>query len=264
MVLTTTLLSMTRGRRPARWAETAAARPHGPPPTITRSASFSIALGVLGDDRGTDRDRALYADDLVAARSDADVGDLCLDEGLDAIEVAPRLRRQVGQSPCGSRAGPPPLEPLVARDGPLQQVEIARELLVELTVRLIAGAEPDSLESVEHVQLRDCQIREAIHARGIAHDDAVEPSAAARTTRGRAELVSELSHSRRQRLIEFGRQRSVADACRIGLHHADHRIELAGRDAYSCRGAARCRAARGDERIRAVIDVEQRALRSLE
>src|SRR5689334_13634219 len=96
MVLTTTLLSMTSGRSPARCAETAAARPHGPPPTITRSASFDIALG-SGDDGGTDWERALDPDDLVAASPDAHVCDLCFDERLDTIEVATRLGRQIRQ-----------------------------------------------------------------------------------------------------------------------------------------------------------------------
>jgi len=44
IVLTTTPLSITSARNPARCAETATASPHGPPPTITTSASFAISL----------------------------------------------------------------------------------------------------------------------------------------------------------------------------------------------------------------------------
>src|SRR4051794_7482109 len=115
MVLTTTLLSITRGRRPARCADTAVARPPGPPPTITRSASFAIAFAILNDCCRTDRNRALDSDDLVAARADAHVGDLGFDQRLNAIQIPARFGRQIRQSSGGGSAGSPPFEPFVPR-----------------------------------------------------------------------------------------------------------------------------------------------------
>src|ERR671926_251266 len=99
MVLTTTPLSMTSGLRPPCCAETAAARPHGPPPTITRSASFAIRrLRLSGYTHRTCRQRAFHADDLISPRSDTDVGDLGFDQRLNAIKISTRLTRQISET----------------------------------------------------------------------------------------------------------------------------------------------------------------------
>jgi hypothetical protein len=55
-----------------------------------------------------------------------------------------------------------------------------------------------------------------------------------------------------------------ADARRVRLHDAEHVVEGARARAGAGRRVAGGRVRRGDERIRAVVDVEQRALRALE
>src|SRR3954471_4017327 len=265
MVLTTTPDSITMGLSPRRCADTAAARPHGPAPTITRSASFDISPARRSGyaDRAS-RQRALDADDLIAPRSNADVRDLGLDQRLNAVEVSPRLRRQIGQAPRVGGGRHPAVEPLVSWHRALQQIKITRKLLVHLAVRGVAGAEADAIDRVEHVELGDREIGEPVDPRGVADDDAIEPAAAPRPACRRAELVSELANARSQNLLELGGQGSVAHPRRVSLHHADYRIELTRRDADAGGGTARRRAARCHVRVRAVIDVEQRALRSLE
>src|SRR6478672_3796339 len=86
IVLTTTPLSITRGLRPARCADTAAARPHGPAPTITRSASFLIGLTLRSGyaDRSC-WERALHTNDLIATGAHTDVSDLRFNQRLNAI-----------------------------------------------------------------------------------------------------------------------------------------------------------------------------------
>src|SRR3954467_15030428 len=125
MVLTTTPDSITTGFSPTRCADTAAARPHGPAPTITRSASFDISPTWRSDYAyRAGRQRTLDADDLVASRADADIRDLGLDQRLDAVEVSPRLRGQIGQAPRVGGGGHPAIEPLVSWHRALQQIEI--------------------------------------------------------------------------------------------------------------------------------------------
>src|SRR5450759_1956808 len=265
MVLTTTPLSITCARSPARCAETAAARPHGPPPTITRSASFAISLiSRSGDADGARGKRALYADDLIAASAHTHVGDLSLDERLYAVEIAPSLYRQIREASRVRRRRLPAVEPLVPRHRAVEHVQIARELLVDLPICFVAGAEADPLQRVEHVELGDGEISESVYASGVADDDAVEPAAAARPPGRRSELVAKRSNLGRQRLFEFRRERPVPYARGVRLNDSDDRVELAGRDPDAgCRSAG-SRAARRDVRIGAVIDVEERALRALE
>ena len=63
---------------------------------------------------------------------------------------------------------------------------------------------------------------------------------------------------------ELGRERAAADARRVGLGDAEHVVQVARAQPRARRGRARDAVRRGDERIGAVVDVEQRALRALE
>src|SRR4029077_1607021 len=131
IVLTTTPLSITCARSPARCADTAAARPHGPPPTITRSASFAIGFIRWSDDADRARGkRALHADDLITAGAHTHVRDLRLDERLDAVEVATGLRRQIRKAPSIGRRCLPTIEPLVPGHSAIEQIQITGKLLV--------------------------------------------------------------------------------------------------------------------------------------
>ena len=65
-------------------------------------------------------------------------------------------------------------------------------------------------------------------------------------------------------VVELGRERAGADPGGVRLDDADHLGDPGRPDAGADAGAARGRVRRGDERIGAVIDVEQRPLRALE
>ena len=65
-------------------------------------------------------------------------------------------------------------------------------------------------------------------------------------------------------VVQFGRERALADPRRIGLADAEHIADRARAHAGAGRGLRRHRVGRGDVGIGAVVDVEQRALRALE
>ena len=65
-------------------------------------------------------------------------------------------------------------------------------------------------------------------------------------------------------LGQLGRERARADARRVRLHHADDALDVARADAGAGADRAGHRVARGDERIRAVVEVEEHRLRALE
>ena len=64
--------------------------------------------------------------------------------------------------------------------------------------------------------------------------------------------------------LQFGRERPLADARRVGLGDAEHVVDGARAEAGAGRRLRRHGVGRGDERIGAVVDVEQRALRAFE
>ena len=176
-------------------------------------------------------------------------------------------RASVGRSvhaTCGGRASLPSRHPFVARSDLIEHGDVARKFGVHVAVVLVAGADRDAIERVEHVELRHRDVGQSVDPRRVAHHDGVEPAAAARAARRRAELVAEGTDALAHRLVHLGRQRSRADARGVRLHHAEHGVDRRRRDPGPDRRAARCRAARCHERIRAVVDVEQRTLRALE
>src|SRR5687768_1826040 len=80
-------------------------------------------------------------DDLIATRTNADERDRRLDERLDAVQVDPRGAREVAEGARVLRRLLPAIEPFVARDRMLEDLEVAREFRVHIAVRLVPGAD---------------------------------------------------------------------------------------------------------------------------
>ena len=97
----------------------------------------------------------------------------------------------------------------------------------------------------------------------MARGDRVEPAAAPRPAGGGAELAAHAVEHVGD-LGVLGRQRPFADARGVGLHHADDAVHAVRRHARAGAGAARGGVRGGHERIGAVIDVQERALRAFE
>ena len=116
----------------------------------------------------------------------------------------------------------------------------------------------------EDVELRQRERGEAVHPRGVAQRDEVEPAAAALASGRRPVLAAELAHPLLVGALDLGRERALADARHVGLRDADDLVDPRRPDADARGRGGRDRVGRGDERIGAVVEVEQRPLRALE
>ena len=99
---------------------------------------------------------------------------------------------------------------------------------------------------------------------GLAHQHRVEPAAAALAARDGAEFVAAFAEALADLVVQLGGERAFADARGVGLGDAEHEADGARPEARARRRLAGDRVRRGDVRIGAVIDVEQRALRAFE
>src|SRR6185312_3460842 len=104
---------------------------------------------------------------------------------------------------------------------------------------------------------------DAAGADGLAHQHRIEPAAATLAAGVDAELLATAADLLADFVVEFGRERALADAGRIGLADAEHIADRAGAHAGAGRGLRRHRVGRGDVGVSAVIHIQQRALRAL-
>ena len=94
--------------------------------------------------------------------------------------------------------------------------------------------------------------------------DEVEPSRPAPAPGVRPVLVAELDEHVALLALDLGRERSRADPGHIGLGDAEHPVDVAGPDPRPDARAAGGGVGRGDERIGAVVDVEEGRLGALQ
>ena len=128
----------------------------------------------------------------------------------------------------------------------------------------IAHADRDLGERREDIELRERERRDPVDANGEAQCDQVEPAAAALAAGDGAELAAELAHARLRRALDLARERPLSDARDVRLRDAEHLVDPLRPDPEA-HGRARCDRARGrDERVRAVVEIEQRPLGTLE
>ena len=146
-------------------------------------------------------------------------------------------------------------------------VEVAlrhRQLVEALAVDVVGDADGDALEPGQHVELRHDEVGDAVDARRVAGDGGVVPAAAAGAARGGAELEAGLAQELARLVKELGRERAGTDARRVRLDDADDAVDAVRADAGARRGAAGGRVRGGDERIRAVVNIQHGGLTTLE
>jgi hypothetical protein len=195
----------------------------------------------------------------------ADQRDRHLELSLDELDVAARI--------FGQRAE---LGHLVERLVPARQRLVDRPAMVKVALmrgevgrlcsvaQLVANADGQLREGREDVQLRQRERGDPVQAHRVAESDEVEPAAAPLAAGGGAELGAQVSHALLIGAFDLGRERPLADPRDVGLRDADDGVDAVRPDADADCGRPGNGSGRGHERIRAVVEVEQRPLRSFE
>ena len=116
----------------------------------------------------------------------------------------------------------------------------------------------------QDVELVEHDAADAVDRHRVAQRHGVEPADPARPPGHRPELVAALGDPGADLVVQLGRIRPGPDPRRVRLHDADDLVDLERADAATGARAAGDRIGRGDERVAAVVEVEQRALRALE
>src|SRR5947209_9684633 len=205
---TTGPLSNSEQVRPKRFAATPTARPHGPAP-ITATSSVT----------------SRHLDDLVATGADAHVLDGRVGQVLEPVEIGPRRGWQVREAPHVAERLLPARERLVRRLDSRKPLHLGGHAVERLAVEAIPDAHGDVGERVEYVELGDGEARETVHAHGVAHHHGVEPAAATRPPGGGPEFAAQRPDALGELRLGFRRERPVPHAGRVGLHHAEHRVD---------------------------------------
>src|SRR5262245_1842569 len=206
----------------------------------------------------------VHEDGVLALRACREQRNGGADQLLEAAHIFDALRRQLGPGPRSARRFAPAFHRLVDRLdaslGPLR-----RGQMVELaTVEPVAHANLELGQLVENVELGERDAIDAAHFPRLAHEARIEPAAPARTPRDRADLHPALADQPSRLVLELGRERPLTHPRRVSLGDAENIVDGAGPEPRSGRGLRRYRVRRRDERIGAVIDVEQSPLRALE
>ncbi len=201
---------------------------------------------------------------LISLGADGDHFDRLADELADAAEIRLRVCRQFVERAAAGDFFLPAGQRFVDGLGAAKIVDVAGEARRLLAVDVVGGADLQLVEAAQHVEQHDGDRIDAAEPAGVAHGDDIEPAAAARAASDGAVFVAAVAQVLAGGVVLLGGERAAADAGRIGLHDADDAIDVAGRHAGAAGNADAGAVAAGDERIRAVIDVEQRALGAFE
>ena len=141
---------------------------------------------------------------------------------------------------------------------------VERRVFGALAAVFVGDADLQLLHAVEDVELGDAQAGDAVDGDRALERDDVHPAAAARTAGGGAVFLAAVADALADFVVELGRERAAADARGVGLGDAEHVVDRIGADAGAGERAADGGVGRGDVRIGAVVDVEQRTLRAFE
>lgn len=191
---------------------------------------------------------------------------------LHAREIRARVGRQLVPFLDADRAFLPAREDFVDGHAARDFGRAARQQIDVLAVDRVADAQLHFIEAVEHVELGHAQARDAVDLDRAAQRGDVEPAGAARTARDRAEFLADGGEFEADRVltrgvvgvVQFARERTRTDARAVRLRDAENVVQFLRTDARAGSRRTRDAVARRDERIGAVVDIEQRALRAFE
>ena len=196
--------------------------------------------------------------------ADADRGDRAVGGFLDEVDIG---TGGLGEVLKGAGAGDvllPAGHVLVDGLG-VVEVGLARGKLGHpLAVDLVGDADRDLLEGAQHVEFGEKEIGEAVHSHGVAGDEYVEPTAAAVAAGGDAHLAANGAQCLAVLVEQFSGEGSGAHTGGVGLEDPQRAGDARGADARTRAGTAGGGVGRRDERVGAVVDVQQGSLGTLQ
>ena len=201
---------------------------------------------------------------LLAPRADADGGHRHPAQLLDGVDVHPGRPGQVLEPGDAADVLPPALEQLVDRLGVVDLGLGHGPVLGHLAVDPVGDGHRDPFQAREHVQLGHEQLGEPVDPGRVAEPDRVQPAAAPGPAGGGAELVTGRPQRLGLGLAGLGRERARPDPGHVRLGDAHDPLDPARADPGPGQGPAGHRRGGGDERVGAVVDVEQGRLGALE
>src|SRR5262249_29346326 len=139
-----------------------------------------------------------------------------------------------------------------------------RPRLDPLPIELVRDAEPDDVDAGQDVELVEHDAAHRVDGDGIPQRHRIEPADSTRPAGDGPELLAALRDPGTDLVMELGGKRSGPDTGGIGLDDADDLVHLERADPTARTGPTGHRVGRGDVRVAAVIEVEERALRALE
>src|SRR5256714_13702906 len=116
--------------------------------------------------------------------------------------------------------------------------DIRHRVRLELALAEVAGANPNRIETVEHIQLGEGNRPYPVERHAVAGHHRVEPPDPPRAAGGGAVLNTDLANLVSQVVRQLGGHRPVADPGAVRLEDADREIDGGGGDAGARQRAA--------------------------
>src|SRR6202021_2228598 len=135
----------------------------------------------------------------------------------------------------------PALDGLIDRYHPGLRALAGRQMIDFLAVQHVAGTDLDAGETVENIELGQRQAVDAAGPHRLAHQDRIEPAAAPLAPGVDAELLAAAADLLADRVMQFGRERTLPDPGRIGLADPEHITDRARSHAVAGRRLRRHR-----------------------
>ena len=143
--------------------------------------------------------------------------------------------------------------------------EVCWELGNGLAVlQLVCNADLELRQTAQRVDLVDDNIGQTVYTNRIACNDCVEPAGTARTAGNGTELAACIADVVTGFIEQLGRERTLAHTGGVGLEDTHDLVDGSRADTGTDAAAACYRMRRGNIRIGAHVEVEQRALCTLE
>src|SRR5690554_2603003 len=203
-------------------------------------------------------------DGLVAVGTGGDDVDGGAHQLLDPLDVGLRSSRQPFDGLDAQRGFAPAGHFFVDRLQSGVAVGIAGGFDQVALVVAVAHADADRIQTVEHIQLGQAQTADTVDLDRPTQDHRIEPAAATRTSGGGAELVTAGSQALADIVEQLGGESTGADTGGVGLGDTQHVIQVQRADTGTGGGTAGGSVGAGDVGIGTVVDVQQRALGTLE